>query len=149
MPLAAGDSVVRDHPIRQGMVLRIACDSACGGAGQAAAWLVAQVPVPDGVPAPPARGVVATGSRGPVRGADLAAAAAPGRRQEATVKPVRPRWPALPGTGCPPSALPMPGTRWIAYFMRAGRCKHTHLLHREPFQMVAAIQQPGHCLWRV
>ena len=39
--------------------------------------------------------------------------------------------------------------RWIAYFMRAGRCKHTRLLHREPFQMVAAIQQPGHCLWRV
>jgi hypothetical protein len=24
-----------------------------------------------------------------------------------------------------------------------------HLLHREPFQMVTAIQQPGHCLWRV
>lgn len=23
------------------------------------------------------------------------------------------------------------------------------LLHREPFQMVTAIQQPGHCLWRV
>ena len=25
----------------------------------------------------------------------------------------------------------------------------TRLLHREPFQMVTAIQQPGHCLWRV
>ena len=25
----------------------------------------------------------------------------------------------------------------------------TRLLHREPFQMVSAIQQPGHCLWRV
>src|SRR4051794_20176304 len=23
------------------------------------------------------------------------------------------------------------------------------LLHREAFQMVTAIQQPGHCLWRV
>ena len=84
-----------------------------------------------------------------------------------------------------------PHARWIAYFMRAGRCKHsrrhegdfgnakhrrfaparrtrceahpsdelvppgdqvvhlTRLLHREPFQMVTAIQQPGHCLWRV
>src|SRR3954470_13688961 len=25
----------------------------------------------------------------------------------------------------------------------------TRLLHREPFQMVTAIEQPGHCLWRV
>ena len=25
----------------------------------------------------------------------------------------------------------------------------TRLLQREPFQMVTAIQQPGHCLWRV
>jgi len=25
----------------------------------------------------------------------------------------------------------------------------TRLLRREPFQMVTAIQQPGHCLWRV
>ena len=25
----------------------------------------------------------------------------------------------------------------------------TRLLHREPFQMVTAIQQPGHRLWRV
>jgi hypothetical protein len=25
----------------------------------------------------------------------------------------------------------------------------SRLLHREPFQMVTAIQQPGHCLWRV
>jgi hypothetical protein len=26
---------------------------------------------------------------------------------------------------------------------------HGELLHREPFQMVTAIQQPGHCLCRV
>jgi hypothetical protein len=25
----------------------------------------------------------------------------------------------------------------------------TRLLNREPFQMVTAIQYPGHCLWRV
>jgi len=25
----------------------------------------------------------------------------------------------------------------------------TRLLHREPLQMVTAIQQPAHCLWRV
>jgi hypothetical protein len=38
----------------------------------------------------------------------------------------------------------------VAQVQAADQVVHlTRLLHRESFQMVTAIQQPGHCLWRV
>jgi len=37
----------------------------------------------------------------------------------------------------------------LVWYYEVSNALVSRLLDREPFQMVTAIQQPGHCLWRV